>query len=173
MMELLVYAFPAAMVYAAFSDLARYEIPNWLSIALVVVFLALALGLGMGWGELASRAGAGVLLFAVGAVLFALGALGGGDVKLLAASALWVGWSDIVLYLVAVALFGGLVSIILVIMRWIWGRFGKTQNLTPEALLEASWWHRLMAPTQGVPYGLAICLGGLLWFVRIPAGLGI
>ena len=46
-------------VFAAASDLARYEIPNWLSIFLVVAFLALALGLGMAWDELAKTMAAG------------------------------------------------------------------------------------------------------------------
>ena len=173
MLELLLYVFPAVLVYAAISDLARFEIPNWLSIFLVLAFLALALGLGMAWSELAARAAAGALLFAVGAVLFALGALGGGDVKLLAASAIWVGWPDFIPYLVAVALFGGFISIFLVLLRALWGRFGNTGNVSTQALSQASWWHRLMAPTQGVPYGVAICLGGLLWFVRVRDGLGL
>src|SRR5882762_5052656 len=88
-----VAGFTGVMAVAAFEDLRRLVIPNRLTLALCVLwpfYLAIAPNLGLASGGLA--AGCAAAVFVVGALLFARGLIGGGDVKLLAV-ATTVGWS--------------------------------------------------------------------------------
>jgi prepilin peptidase CpaA len=59
-----------------------------------------------------------VLIFAMGAAAFCAGLFGGGDVKLLAATALFVGPADITGFLMLVALAGGVLSMTMLVLRW-------------------------------------------------------
>jgi prepilin peptidase CpaA len=132
---------------AAASDMARRRISNQLVIGLAAVGLArIALALWSGAAPtavLADAAGA-IGLFALGALAFRFGVVGGGDVKLLAAGALWIGASALYPFLFATALAGGVLGIALMI------------------------WVRLPFPGGGVrervslPYGVAIATGGIL-----------
>src|SRR3546814_7659686 len=81
----------ALLCYAAVSDAQRRIIPNWLTtmIALLAVPYWAAVGIGF-WPEMAMQIALALSVFAVFAGLFALGLVGGGDVKLLAALALWL-----------------------------------------------------------------------------------
>lgn len=155
LLALPLFVFPAAMVYAAYTDFTSYEIPTWLSALLVVAFLAAAVGSGFETAAILWSLSTGVALFAVGAVLFYLGVFGGGDVKLLAASAVWVGWWGLPTYLVLVALFGGVLALLLLVLRRL--------NL-PAAWRNRLWSARLLSPDEGMPYGVAIALAGLVVF---------
>ncbi len=87
-----VLLFLIALVFAAARDLTSYEIPNWLSLAIVADFLV---GTVLGALEMSAMAwhlSAGLAVLFVGIFLFAGGIVGGGDAKLLAACAVWVGW---------------------------------------------------------------------------------
>jgi prepilin peptidase CpaA len=90
----------------------------------------------------------GVLLVGMG--LNALGLLGGGDVKLLAVMTLWVGWPDLLEYLITVALAGGGLSLLWILMR----RVG--QMICSSTLM--SW-------TKDLPYGVAIAATGILFIL--------
>ena len=101
----------------------------------------------------------------LGAVLFGVGIIGGGDVKLLAAVSLWVGWARLMEYVLAVSLLGGILGLVLLVGRkWVvvvepyWLRLGVK---TP----------RVLQPGEGVPYGLAIG-GGLFATIGIFHGVG-
>lgn len=100
------------LVAAAVWDLRRMRIPNWLNGALVLVFLALAVA-GLPPVEIAWRLAGGALVLAAGFAVFALGRMGGGDVKMLAACALYVPLhhAGLVLQLLALALALGLGAI--------------------------------------------------------------
>lgn len=78
-----------ALVWAAASDLHRFIIPNRVC-ALVAAGYLLA-GLGLPLDAWAAGLATGIAVLAIGAVLFARGWVGGGDVKLAAAAALWAG----------------------------------------------------------------------------------
>ena len=90
---------------AAVEDLRRRQIPNWIPVAAILGGLVIAFrdhGLsGAGSSLLGLVAG-----FAVFFVFYALGAMGGGDVKLLVASSLWVGHAHIVDFLVNMGIIG-------------------------------------------------------------------
>lgn len=131
-------------VWAAASDVATRRIPNRLVAALAALGLArLGLGLAAGASPLAATAdlGLGLAVFALGAVLFRFGVLGGGDVKLMAAGALWLGLGSAWTFLAGTALAGGALAVGMVTWLSVAGR-GR--------------------PRPSLPYGVAIAAGGVL-----------
>jgi len=99
------------LLIATICDLRTRIIPDWISVAL------LCWGIGSAWfneaGSVWVSLGAGTLLgFALGALLFALGGLGGGDVKLLAGLGAVLGPIDLLNVLFWMALVGGVLAII-------------------------------------------------------------
>ena len=83
--------FPFAVAFAGAMDLFTMTIPNRISLAMIAAFAVLAPLAGLGLGNIAYHAGAGLLVLAIGVLLFIPGWIGGGDAKLAAASGLVVG----------------------------------------------------------------------------------
>ncbi|HWU04029.1 MAG TPA: prepilin peptidase, partial [Novosphingobium sp.] len=132
-------ALAIALVVAAFTDMRRRQIDNWLNgaIALAAPLYWWACGMGlaqMGW-QLALALGSFIVL----AALFALRAMGGGDVKLISALALWIKPALFMNLLMVMALAGGVLTLAL------------------------AFWHiaRRQRDRIAVPYGIAIAIGGL------------
>jgi prepilin peptidase CpaA len=145
--------FPAAMIYAAASDLVTMTISNRLSLALFLGFFVVAVLIGMPLAEVGRHlaAGAIVLVFAFG--FFARGWIGGGDAKLAAATALWLGLSHLMDYLLVAAVIGGVLTlVILQARRW----------PLPAVLARQPWIARLHAIETGIPYGIALAVAGLI-----------
>lgn len=147
------------MLLALGFDLAKYIIPNWLAGMVLVLYPVFVL-LSPAEIDWSMALLAGGVVFAVGYVLFALNWMGGGDVKLLTASAFWVGWSMLLVeYILMVAIVGGLASLVLLLIRpvfpYIWA----------EAQLP-----RLFRKGEPVPYGVGIAIGFLimLWAGDMP-----
>ncbi len=99
--------FPAMMAFAASSDLLTMTISNRVSLILVGGFFVLAVASGMGAGDILSHVGAGCIVLAVAFGFFTQGWIGGGDAKLAAATALWLGFDHLLPYLLYASLFGG------------------------------------------------------------------
>ena len=143
--ELLTYGLLAglaiALLTAAFTDLKRRQIDNWLnaSIALAAPLFWWASGLAL-WPGVAMQFGVALISFAVLAMLFALRVMGGGDVKLLAALALWIQPDHFLWLVVVMSLLGGVLTIV----------FGA--------------WHVMRRQTGriAIPYGVAISAAALL-----------
>ncbi len=152
----LLFLCPALLIVAALKDVTTYTIPNWISLALIVGFFPAALALGLPWSSLGLHVGIGVAALVVGMALFALGWIGGGDAKVFAATALWLGWPASATFLLATALAGGALAVLLLAMR--------SMLLRPYVSAGPSWLSRLAEPGENVPYGLAICIGGLAAF---------
>lgn len=147
-------ALAIALLWAAFSDLRERTIANWLNaaIALGAPLFWWATGLAL-WPDVALQLGIAAAAFTLLAGLFALGAMGGGDVKLLTALALWIPPLLFVQLLIVMALVGGVLTILF------------------------SAWHiaRRRRERLAIPYGLAIACGGL-WVLGTnywPAAAGI
>ena len=137
-------ALAIALATAAITDIRRRQIDNWLNacVALAAPLFWLASGftlhdVGI---QLALTAGAFVVL----AGLFAAGAMGGGDVKLLAALALWIRPTWFTHLIVVMALAGGVLTLVFAM------------------------WHiaRRQRDRMVVPYGIAIAIGGL-WVLAV------
>ena len=105
----------AVVLVAAGWDVKWRRIPNWLTAPAFV--LALALRVPLGTGPLLDGLLAGLIAFALGVVVFALGGLGGGDVKLLAAAGACLGIDRLWGALLVTALVGGAVALWAVIRR--------------------------------------------------------
>jgi prepilin peptidase CpaA len=146
-------AFVVSMLYGAASDLARFEIPNWTSLVGAGAFIPAVVAAGHAPEALLTALAVGLGCLVIGIVLFALGLFGGGDVKLLAAGAVWAGWDGLFAYLFLVAVVGGVLSLALLVFRRL-----------PLAgrLRLVRWVERLHAREAGVPYGIAIAAGALL-----------
>lgn len=110
---LAVLAFSVLMAAAAFEDFRRFVIPNWLVLALVAVWPLSLAAQGLALLTALGAVGAAALVFVAGAVLFARGYVGGGDVKLLCAAALWAGPAATPELLVVTAGLGGVLALFL------------------------------------------------------------
>jgi prepilin peptidase CpaA len=153
------------LIVAAIGDAKSFTITNRLNIAFAVSFLVFSLPLGLGIKEIGIHLLVAVIAFGVGFLLFAAGLFGGGDAKLLAATAIWLGPAPMLSYGVNTALAGGLLAILLIVARFIASKFGLPKK--------PKWLRRMMRKTNHVPYGIALCIGGLLalprasWFESI------
>jgi prepilin peptidase CpaA len=159
-------AFLLVMGTAAGFDLTTRRIPNWL--VLSGTLLALSLrgveafdlfwdGL-VGWG----------LAFGITLPLFALGALGGGDAKLIMAVGAFMGASELVGALLVIAIVGGIIALL----------YSASKGMTLPVILHA-WallrnWLTLgrrrepvafeSAGALTIPYGVAIAVGATVWW---------
>ncbi|MGU3359631.1 prepilin peptidase [Methylobacterium sp. M6A4_1b] len=149
----LLVVFPFLMAYAAARDLLTMLIPNMVSIALVAAFAVFAVAGGLGWDDLAGHLGAGAATLAVTFTLFALGFIGGGDAKLAAATALWIGFDQLAGYLIIASLAGGALTLTLLALR--------LQPL-PSPVARLPFARHLHDARTGVPYGIALALSALV-----------
>lgn len=133
-------ALAIALVVAALTDIRRRQIDNWLNAAIALTAPAYwwASGLSL-WPDAAWQLGMAAATFAVCAGLFALRAMGGGDVKLLSALALWITPAWFLKLIVMMSLLGGLLTVLLAV------------------------WHsaRRRRERLAIPYGVAISSAGL------------
>jgi prepilin peptidase CpaA len=104
------------LIAAAVSDITRYRIPNIIVYAIVAAFAVGAI-FNFAWPAIVWPVLAGVAMFLLGAGLFALGLFGGGDVKLIAAMALWTGFADLPRFLLIMGAAGGLLGLVLLLKR--------------------------------------------------------
>ena len=151
----LLMIFPMAMAFAAANDLFTMKIPNKISLALIVAFVLAALYVGMGAEAALLHAGVGMAVLAAGFVLFSLRLLGGGDAKLMAAGALWMGPENAVLYIAYVTIFGGALSVAVLMYR---------KFILVSSDVFPDWAVKLHAPGTGIPYGIAIAASGLMMY---------
>jgi prepilin peptidase CpaA len=147
--------FPAVMAFAASSDLFTMTIANRVSVVLVAGFGVLAVLTGTGATDVLWHAAAAISVLAVVFFFFTRGWIGGGDAKLAAASALWLGWALILNYGLIASVFGGVLTLVLIV--------GRRAPL-PEWAARLGWLARLHHPESGVPYGIALAAAGLVMY---------
>jgi prepilin peptidase CpaA len=164
MLEALIFVvFPFCMVYAAVSDMVSMTIANRVSIILVVVFALAAPLTGMGWTDYGWHFAAAGLVLSVTFAMFAIGAMGGGDAKLLAATALWMGMSmELLQYLVYGAMIGGVLTLLIILYR-----ASPLSALTGNYLLL----RHFADKKTGIPYGVALGAAGLLVYPSTPLAI--
>jgi prepilin peptidase CpaA len=136
----LLIALAIALVFAAVTDLRSRTISNRLNIGIVVAAPVFWWTSGLGlWPDVAIQLGVAVGVFAVLCGLFAAGLMGGGDVKLLTALALWIEPNAFMQLLIIMAIAGGVLTIVM------------------------GAWHFLQNQKErlAIPYGVAIAFGGL------------
>jgi prepilin peptidase CpaA len=161
MLEAVIFVvFPFCMLFAAISDTLSMTIANRVPVLLVATFALVAPLTGMDWATYGWHFAAGALVLATTFGLFALGGMGGGDAKLLAATALWMGLSiNLISYLVTSAFIGGLLTIVILAYR----------KSPLAAYTGHSRFLRYFADEKvGIPYGIALGAGGLITFPDSP-----
>ncbi len=151
----LISVFPLALAFAALSDMFTMLISNRVSLLLIAAFVPAALLSGMGWQLVAWHVACGAIVLVVTFALFALGWIGGGDAKLTAAIALWVGFSHILEYSLLASLLGGVLTLTLLGLRLV---------PMPSPVAKIAWAARLHDASTGIPYGIALATAGIMIF---------
>jgi prepilin peptidase CpaA len=151
--------FPLCLAIAAFSDLFTMTIPNRVSAILLGAFILIAPIAGLSVSLIGMHLAAGLAVFAACFTLFALNVMGGGDAKLLTASAVWFGFnSSLIEFLIYTSFFGGLLTVLILLMR-------KQENTILASGLPVP---HLLFTAKKIPYGIAIGLGGFFAYPSSP-----
>ena len=155
---------PGAVAFAAAMDLLTMKIPNRIPAVMVLAFFPLALLAGLDAWAMADHVAAGLLMLLLGVLLFIPGWFGGGDAKLMAAIALWIGPENLFPYMLYVALAGAMIATL----------FSSVRSVPlPRIFLGEAWALRLHRVDSGIPYGIALAAGALLvyphtvWFTSL------
>lgn len=149
--------FAGAMVHGGLNDLRTMRISNRLVLVLIAAYFVFAPLRGLTLETVGSDMLTGGVVLVAGLFLFSRGWVGGGDAKLAAATALWLGGALMPLYLVLLSAFGGLLTLAVILFRAV--------ELSP-AWREQDWLARLHDKKSGVPYGVALAAAGLFTFAQ-------
>ena len=157
---LILVVFPFCMAFAIISDVLSMTIANRVSIILIGTFAVVAPLTGMDWAAYGWHFAAGGIVLCVTFALFALGGMGGGDAKLMAATAVWMGFSpELMQYLVYSAMLGGLLTLLVI----------KYRRSALAIYTGGNLFLRHFANDKvGIPYGVALGLGGLIVYPWTP-----
>jgi prepilin peptidase CpaA len=97
--------------------------------------------------------------------MFAAGWIGGGDGKLFAVCALWLGWPAVLPFMLYTGLAGGALTIAILGLRSGW--------LAPAVAGGPAWLRKLGTTGGDLPYGVAIAVGALAAFPQGALARGI
>ena len=151
----------AVLTLCAMHDASSFKIPNRYVAVLLASWAPVAWLAGTPFDAAAlSAAMAGIILL-VGFGLFAFNLLGAGDVKLLAATALWVGPAQMPVFLLATTFLGGLLGVALMRLRAV---------PLPAFAMGAGWLVQLHDRKRVMPYGVAIAGGAMIALWRGAVG---
>ncbi|MCA1198228.1 prepilin peptidase [Sphingomonas sp. R647] len=129
------------LVSAGIEDARIREISNWKNAAIALLALPWWFAMGLSpWPDMAIQLGVAVAVFALFAAAFQFGMMGGGDVKMIAALALWFPFDQLVTLLVIMSLAGGAITLVMLVEKWV-----RRRSEQPE-----------------IPYGIAIAIAALL-----------
>jgi prepilin peptidase CpaA len=151
--------FPAMMAFAASSDLLTMTISNRVSLALIAGFLLMATMIGMPAEQVMWHVGTAAGVLVITFTFFARGWIGGGDAKLAAATALWLGPEHLLNYFLYASLLGGVLTLFMIRFRLM---------PLPNVLTGREWAERLHRLDAGVPYGIALAASALMVYPDTP-----
>ena len=141
--DVLVAILAAMLMVAAVGDIRTRTIPNWLNAAIAAAAVPFWLLSGLDfWPDVALQIGVAAGVFVLFAIAFYLGAMGGGDVKMVSALALWLPAGAVLKLIVIMSLAGGVLTIGMLARKYL-AKSGKELE---------------------VPYGVAIAFGGF-WLI--------
>jgi prepilin peptidase CpaA len=151
------------MIAVCLSDIARYLIPNWMVLALILIYPA-AVYISPARPDWGIACVIALATFVVGYLVLFLRFMGGGDIKLLTAATLYAGKPSFVDFIVYVAIIGGIGTLVLLALRsitpYVFVKLGKTGAAIP----------RVLTAKEPAPYGVAIAAAFLilLWSGHLP-----
>ena len=150
--------FPITVIWAGIGDLTTMRIPNRLVLTMLAGYVMLAPFVGLSMSQIALGLASASIVFFVAFWAYAKGWMGGGDVKLMAVAALWLGLPLLPAFLLCTAVAGAVLTMALLSYR--------TRPLS-KAALGFGWACRLHT-YETVPYGVAIALAALIVFTSSP-----
>ena len=151
--------FPGLMALSAATDLMTMTIPNAIPAALGLGYVALAATLGLPVETALVAVSCGLATLTATFLLFSRGWIGGGDAKLAAAAALWLGWGAMQAFLVLASLIGGVLTLA-------FSRPAPSRSPTRSPGVPGS--RGCGRPGAGVPYGIALAAAGVLQYPHSP-----
>lgn len=152
---LVIVLFALCILGAVIQDCRSLLISNYFSIFLVLLFVPASLVADLSTSDIALHFLISFAVLVIATPLFIYGIMGGGDVKLLAATSLWFDWVDLGSYLVLIAVLGGVLALTILIMR----RLSKSGTDKPAL----PW----LSDQEGLPYGVAIGIAALALMPKI------
>jgi prepilin peptidase CpaA len=133
----------AMLIVAATGDLRTRTIPNRLNAAIALAAIPFWIFSGLSfWPEIVSQIAVAMIVFLLFAIAFRFGAMGGGDVKMVAALALWLPAGAVLKLLVIMSLAGGVLTMVMLLRHRAAKKGGELE----------------------IPYGVAIAFGGF-WLI--------
>ncbi|HYI63761.1 MAG TPA: prepilin peptidase [Allosphingosinicella sp.] len=140
---ILLGALALMLLGASWCDLKSRTIPNGLNLAIALLAIPFWWSVGLAlWPDAAIQIGVASLVFGLFAIAFAFGAMGGGDVKLIGALALWLPFKAVVVLIFLMSIAGGALTLAMFLRHKLARRTGQLE----------------------IPYGVAIAFGGL-WLI--------
>ncbi|WP_374655070.1 prepilin peptidase [Dongia sp.] len=137
------------LIAGAVLDIATFRLPNWLTAATAALALPWLLLTTVLWPGMALHLLAGAIMMGIGILAFRFNLMGGGDAKWLGSLALWTGLNlDLARFLILTTVFGGILGLVVLLI----GRLGVAYGL--------------LNGKQHLPYGVAIALAGLDFWLR-------
>lgn len=148
-----VLLFTAANFRVAITDMTKMKIENGIILTMLAGYFILASIAGVNLASMAEDSLIALCVLVAGFILFMTGAVGAGDVKLAAVTALWMGPALTIPYIVYSAIAGGILTITIVAMR---------QFPLPSLVKGQSWAKKLHHKQTGIPYGVALAVAALI-----------
>ncbi len=134
-------------------------ISNKVSLLLMAGFMVFAVWMKMDYLTIAWHWAMFAIVLTASFSLFAFGVVGGGDAKLAAATALWLGWEHSMSYFVISAALGGILTLFLINIRTV---------PLPDRVMEIGWISRLHRADTGIPYGVALGIAAIMVYPNTP-----
>lgn len=148
---LLFFLFAIPQLLAALNDANAMKIPNHIPLIVLAAYFVAVPFTWAGFPIFFEHLTVGVVMFALGFAMFAFGWMGGGDSKLLAATAFWFTWPDVFTYMVFTAVFGGILTVFIMIGR----------SYIPVRVMTSQWMQTMFKDQSKIPYGLALAAGAI------------
>lgn len=139
----------ALLIWGGGNDILAFRLPNWLTLSTAVIAVALVTASSNVLPPIAWHLGFGLVVLVVGLVLFRFNLLGGGDVKWIAALAIWLGPNlNFLRFMLLMGFAGGLLAVVMAVVGHLWPHYGRQEG-------------RLH-----IPYGVAIAVAGMEYWLR-------
>jgi prepilin peptidase CpaA len=160
------FLFSVLIIYGALSDLSTFKIPNWVSYGLIILFAVYAFmvwlntpftpSLSFRLPFWAVNLIIGLVVFIMSVIFWKFRFIGGGDVKFLTATSLWMGPQRIVIFLI---LLTGLAVVFVLFLKFLhlWNPYFQMLKI-PKFFKRAI----EKAQTNELPYGFPIGLAALI-----------
>ncbi len=150
---ILFFVLPVLLAGACFSDLFSMRISNKLCLSVFALFGVFAILASMAPAVVMWHILAGMIALSASFALFALGVIGGGDAKFVAAVSVWIGFNQLVEYLAVASVLGGILTFAILFFR---------KYHLPPRLIVIPWINRLHDAKSGIPYGIALGAAAML-----------